>query len=188
MLCTLLILLIDSGFCDSVMSPRDVLEAIKGSVKVNASYIDKVIIVCSGRIEKGHLDSIKEIMKWLKLENYQDNVALVYTKCENMNQGKKLTELSSKFNNNIKIKCAKFFLVDIPEVCDKFKLSMEKQWTLVQSGVAITPNMAVAFTPGCQFEDIRKDYENFVFAAINGAQEGDKRKRIPVDKSFCNIL
>ena len=96
MLCTLLILLIDSGFCDSVMSPRDVLEAIKGSVKVNASYIDKVIIVCSGRIEKGHLDSIKEIMKWLKLEKYQDNVVLVYTKCENMTQSKKEVELSSK--------------------------------------------------------------------------------------------
>ena len=84
------------GFCDSVMTPRAVLEAIKGSVKVNASYIDKVIIVCSGRIEKGHLDSIKEIMKWLKLENYQDNVALVYTKCESMTQGKKSTELSSR--------------------------------------------------------------------------------------------
>ena len=78
------------------MSPHDVLDAIKGSVKVNASFIDKVIIVCSGRIEKGHLDSINEIMKWLKLENFQDNVALVYTKCENMTQSKKMIELASK--------------------------------------------------------------------------------------------
>ena len=30
------------GFCDSKMSPKDVLDALKSSVKVNASYIDKV--------------------------------------------------------------------------------------------------------------------------------------------------
>ena len=67
---------------------------------------------------------------------------------------------------------------------------MEKEWTLwfEEPGVSITPNMAVSFTPDGQFEDIKKDYDNFVSAAISGAEKGDERKRIPVDKSYCNIL
>ena len=66
---------------------------------------------------------------------------------------------------------------------------MEKKWTLENvSGELIAPNIAVAFTPGCQFEDIKNDYNNFLLAAINGSEQGEWRKRIPVDKSYCNIL
>ena len=86
------------------MSPSEVLEALKTSVKVNASHIDKVFIVLSGRIEKGHEDAIKEIFKWLKLHKYDENVVMVYTKCENMTLIEKQKAMASKFQCLIKMK------------------------------------------------------------------------------------
>ena len=39
------------GFCDSVLSETQVFNAIKERVEVNVAEIDKVIIICSDRIE-----------------------------------------------------------------------------------------------------------------------------------------
>ena len=84
------------GLCDTVLTPIQVLDAIKSSVRVNATFIDKVVICLSGRIEKEHQMSIKNFMNWLKLRDYQNNVILVYTKCEGMDAGEKLEHLSGR--------------------------------------------------------------------------------------------
>ena len=76
------------------MSPKQVLDAIKTSVKVNATFLDKVVIVLSGRVEAEHKQSIKNFMSWLKLHEYQDNVVVVYTKCEGMDAGDQLEQLT----------------------------------------------------------------------------------------------
>jgi len=157
------------GFCDSKMSPSEVLEALKTSVKVNASHIDKVFIVLSGRIEKGHEDAIKEIFKWLKLHKYDENVVMVYTKCENMTLIEKQKAMAS--------------------VCEKFNLSFNRSWNRTIEGQkkATIPNMAVGFYPGVKFEDIIDDYKNLCFATIFGIQKAN-RKRIPVEKNTCTII
>ena len=78
------------------MSTREVLDAVKASVKVNATVIDKVVIVLSGRVEKGHEDSIKDVMKWLKLHQFSENISLLYTKCEDMTPSEKYDEIVGK--------------------------------------------------------------------------------------------
>ena len=77
------------------MSVTEVLDTIRTSVQVNATDIDKIVLVLSGRVERGHKDSVKKAMEWLKLKDYPENVCLVYTKCEDLSPTEKYTELSS---------------------------------------------------------------------------------------------
>ena len=48
--------------CDTVLSPDQVYNVVKDSVKANMVYIDKVVIKCYGRIQKDHKDSIGKFM------------------------------------------------------------------------------------------------------------------------------
>ena len=66
--------------CDTVLSTEDVYNVVKDSVKANMVYIDKVVIVCYGRIQKDHKDSIGKFMEWLKCTKYKTN--FVYNKQE----------------------------------------------------------------------------------------------------------
>ena len=77
------------------MSTTEVLDSIKGSVKVNATEIDKVVIILSGRVEKGHEESIGDILGWLKMDKYPENLCLMYTKCEDMSDNDQYTTLLS---------------------------------------------------------------------------------------------
>ena len=55
---------------------------IKTSVKVNLCHIDKVIIVCSGRMENNHVQSIKQFMKWLQYKNHRNQFIFIYNKAD----------------------------------------------------------------------------------------------------------
>ena len=39
------------GFCDSIYSPEQILSLIKSGLQTNLVHLDKVVVVCSGRIE-----------------------------------------------------------------------------------------------------------------------------------------
>merc|ERR1711988_824803 len=54
------------GMCDSFFTADEIYNMIKTNVELNLAKIDKVVIVCSGRIEKQHADMIKKFMKWLQ--------------------------------------------------------------------------------------------------------------------------
>ena len=69
------------GFCDSVFTSDQVLSVIKTSVKVNLCHIDKVIIVCSGRMEN-NVQSIKQFMKWLQYKKYRNQFIFIYNKAD----------------------------------------------------------------------------------------------------------
>ena len=70
------------GFCDSVFTPKQVLDVIKSSVKVNMCHIDKVVVVCSGRIEGHHVQAIGQFMKWLEYKKHRDQFVFVYNKAD----------------------------------------------------------------------------------------------------------
>ena len=60
------------------MSRAQVFEAIKDRVEVNVAYVDKVIIICSGRIEAVQVKAIKQCMEWLQFKTYKTNEGLFY--------------------------------------------------------------------------------------------------------------
>ena len=70
------------GFCDSVFTPKQVLDVIKSSVKVNVCHIDKVVVVCSGRIEGQHAQAVQQFMKWLKYKKHRNQFVFVYNKAD----------------------------------------------------------------------------------------------------------
>jgi hypothetical protein len=61
------------GFCDTELSSQEVQSAIRSSVRTSITYIDKVVIVCSGRIEPPMVQAIKKMTKWLSYEKYKHN-------------------------------------------------------------------------------------------------------------------
>eukprot|EP01013_Petalomonas_cantuscygni_P016456 TRINITY_DN3345_c0_g1_i1.p1 TRINITY_DN3345_c0_g1~~TRINITY_DN3345_c0_g1_i1.p1 ORF type:complete len:446 (+),score=52.82 TRINITY_DN3345_c0_g1_i1:163-1500(+) len=73
--------IIDSiGFCDSRLEAHHVISIVRQHLKHNMPHIDTVVFVISGRIEKAHQDSIKQIMKWLKFSTHKANFVFVYNK------------------------------------------------------------------------------------------------------------
>ena len=54
------------GLCDSVMSENEVFNLVQDKLKTNLLHIDRVFIVCSGRLETYHQLAIKQFMHWLR--------------------------------------------------------------------------------------------------------------------------
>merc|ERR1719341_2723419 len=62
-------------------------------VKLNLNYLDKVVVVCSGRIEGVHARAIKQLLHWLKYPKYKDRFMFIYNKTERLNQTEKAFNL-----------------------------------------------------------------------------------------------
>jgi len=158
------------GFCDSVMSPADVLEAIKLSVKVNASYIDKVVIVCSGRMEKAHADSIRALLGWLKFKQNRNKFVFI------LNKSDLLSEVDKQHN--------------LAAMLDRFDVNTEQRYTWTHEDGSVDSmkmNLALGLSPDAKFADVEHDHRSLTKAVLMGS-ESDQYKRIAVDKSSCNIL
>ena len=158
-----------SGFCDSAMSSTQVLQLIKDSVKINLAYIDKVVIVCSGRIEGAHVEAIKQFMKWLQFEKYKKKFVFIYNKSDGLSEAEK--------ENNLAYMCNE--LGADPNV-DTFTYDASgnlKTWKL---------SLALGFPPNAEYQTIKDDFITLQMAVGTPYP----RQRIPVDKAskICTIL
>ena len=89
---------IDSrGFCDSTISPGAVCSLVKDYIKTNIGYIDKLVILVSGRIERQHAESIRQILTWLNFykqpQGRRGNYLFIYNKADRHNNEEE-TQLS----------------------------------------------------------------------------------------------
>ena len=151
------------------MSPTDVLEAVKTSVTVNMTHIDKVVVVCSGRMEKAHSDSINTFLKWLKFSGHKDKFVFVCNKSDTLSPADKMSNL----------------LI----MCETFGADTNQQlmWVPVEGPlVSIRSNLALGFPPNARFDDVATDHTDFVRAVLCGSQWPEER--IPLAKSQCTIL
>jgi GTP-binding protein EngB required for normal cell division len=74
---------IDSiGFCDSTFTAKEVVDLLWKFLKDQNIIIDKVVVVVSGRIERAHAESIKQIMKLMNFQDNQSNFCFVYNKAD----------------------------------------------------------------------------------------------------------
>ena len=165
----MLICIYSSGFCDSVLSPQEVYNAIKASVKLNLAYIDRVVIVCSGRIEKGHEDAIKQFMYWLSHSSYKKNFILIYGKSDTLSDEDKM--------KNLEAMCKKF---EIPMMNDETYDDKDGQKH------AVKMNLALGFPGNANYASVKEDHEALMDAMT--APSCGAARRIPVDKSSCTIL
>ena len=164
------------GLCDTVMQKNEVFNLIKDKLRISLLHIDRVVIVCSGRLEKNHQIEIKQFMKWLRYKEYVTNFALIYNKCDGMEEGKALKNLS--------------------EVCDMLGMNPTATIDCIKSRP--TPLViSTGFPPCASFQDINNEIlrlqetillPNYKFGEYFTRYEPDTRKRIPIEKSLCIIL
>ena len=126
------------------MRSSEVYEVIKTSVKINVAYIDKVIIICSGRIEGPHVDSITQFMKWLKFSEYKKKFVFVYNKCDGKTE-------AVKFDN-------------LTYMCNVLGANQNPDINCCQN---INQNLALGFPPNASYEDVKKDHTKLTDAASN---------------------
>ncbi len=70
------------GFCDTELTPATVMELLKQFMTFNLGSIDVVVVVCADKIHYQHVQSLKQIMEWLKYDKNKANFRFIYNKCE----------------------------------------------------------------------------------------------------------
>eukprot|EP00090_Calanus_glacialis_P003504 TRINITY_DN12582_c0_g1_i1.p1 TRINITY_DN12582_c0_g1~~TRINITY_DN12582_c0_g1_i1.p1 ORF type:complete len:455 (-),score=82.21 TRINITY_DN12582_c0_g1_i1:114-1478(-) len=158
------------GFCDTELSSKEVQSAIRSSVRTSITYIDKVVIVCSGRIEPPMVQAIKKMMKWLSYEKYKHNFVFIYNKSDNVSDCEKEENLLS--------------------MCSLLGADPSQEF-IVPSGYdsskrAIKLAQALGFAPGAEYSEVKDDLRSLKDAVFSYDTE-IHRKRIPVDKGACGI-
>lgn len=129
------------GFCDSAMSESEVYDAVKDKLQTNLVYIDRVVIVCSNRLEMAHQEAIKKYLEWLDYANNKQNFCFIYNKCDGMDEGSRLANLSHVCQ-----------LLKIDTTITNFGAS-----TKLDTPVPIVN--ALGFDPKASFDDIKEDLE-----------------------------
>ena len=156
------------GFCDSEMSKAKVFEIVKDRIQVNVAYIDKVIIICSDRIEGVQVEAIKQCMDWLQFKNYKQKFSFIYNKSD------RLTERLKE--ENLAFMCHKLD-ADLTTTLNEERDGFTYQTKL---------NQSLGFPRDAKYEDVKDDLKNLM--AITLAETMPK-KRICLEKqSGCTIL
>jgi len=161
------------GFCDSVLTPKEVFSLVRDSVKVNLAHIDKVIICCSERMEADHKKSIIQFMDWLKYKKHMANFGFFYTKSDGLSEGEKQDNLL--------------------RICDSLDINGQMNFVHYnkQSGANEEVKLvnAISFAPNASSEEISLNRNKLMKLTLAppsilvGSQS-----RIPVSESNCTIL
>ena len=149
------------------MSSSDVLEAVKASVKVNLAYIDKVVVVCSGRIEKPHSDSIKQFMKWLSFTKYKSKFVFIYNKADLLTEAEKVKNLLN--------------------MCEMLEADTNESIVvnINNQNILLKQNLTLGFPPNTSYKEVKYDLSKLSTAVEN---EIPNYPRIPLARSSCCIL
>ena len=128
-----------------------------------------VFVVCSGRIEREHVEAIKQFMNWLSFKDYKKNFAFIYNKSDGLTEAEKFQNLSY--------------------MCDVFDVDQSNsvRATTEKSGgnFSVSLNMALGFPPNAEFESVQEDWYKLGNAVT---LPRTNPIRIPVSKSSCTIL
>eukprot|EP00092_Neocalanus_flemingeri_P071690 GFUD01088148.1.p1 GENE.GFUD01088148.1~~GFUD01088148.1.p1 ORF type:complete len:655 (-),score=157.51 GFUD01088148.1:124-2088(-) len=132
------------GLCDTVLSETEVYDLIKDSIRANLVYIDKVAIVCSGRIERAHKEAVKNIMNWLDYEHNKENFVFLYNKSDSDSEDTR--------QQNLVI------------MCEEFDISIEQTVNIHSpngSSLPVKCVQALGLKPGLELAEVASDLTNF---------------------------
>ena len=158
------------GFCDSVFTPKQVLDVIKSSVKVNLCHLDKVVIVCSGRIECHHVKAIQQLLKWLQYKKHRNQFIFIYNKADHCDSEEEKVENVVGMLELLGAKQVTRTITDDLE---------EGHETEVKAG------FSTGFPKKAAYQEIEEDYNKLWRATT---YDDKKYDRIKVSKESCSIL
>mmetsp|Transcript_19117 Transcript_19117/g.45009 ORF Transcript_19117/g.45009 Transcript_19117/m.45009 type:complete len:250 (+) Transcript_19117:309-1058(+) len=159
----------EKGFLE--LTPQ-AIDLVKQWLEVNATIIDMVVIVVSGRIEQVHASSITQMMDWLHFGSYPFNFLFVYNKADTVRD-------ESTLQSNV------FTMSEMLETGFKqIKLYSEGEARLhnLNISLGIPPDAKPAESKAAMEELLRT-----VFVRKYGPPRG-RALRVPVDTSSCLIL
>mmetsp|Transcript_29596 Transcript_29596/g.92424 ORF Transcript_29596/g.92424 Transcript_29596/m.92424 type:complete len:441 (+) Transcript_29596:55-1377(+) len=171
------------GFCDTTIQASEVFRIVKSRVETTCMHIDRVLVVCSGRIEGEHVASIKKVMEWLRFPQYQWNFTFIYNKADQLTP--------EECQDNLVTMCT---LLETGNY--HFRYEFPQKWipSVVLRGEEVsdsvvrmvkTMRITCGFPPCAKYETVEDDLHNLldnVFFAGRGMT------RIPVEESWCPIL
>jgi len=181
------------GFCDSDLTASEVLQIIQDRVKMNFINIDKVVVMCSGRVERIHADCAKKIMQWLKYTEYRLNFIFMYAKADLVPEHMRET--------NLGIMCD--MLETGHRSSSQVVVRQKHMPSIVRSQGQLTNEMMThhidtkicyGINPGAAFEDVKEELDRVLdvlfLPYMPKLRDTSIRfqKRIPVQESWCSIL
>eukprot|EP00929_Paragymnodinium_shiwhaense_P114057 TRINITY_DN8237_c0_g1_i2.p1 TRINITY_DN8237_c0_g1~~TRINITY_DN8237_c0_g1_i2.p1 ORF type:complete len:429 (-),score=91.94 TRINITY_DN8237_c0_g1_i2:335-1621(-) len=149
--------IIDSiGFCDSELSPAEVVKIIKQSVKATFLHIDRVVMVCSGRLEKTQETAMRKFMSWLQYDKHPFNFSFVYSKADGLSEEEKDQNLATVCNRlGAHIHTLK---VD-PSLAPSARLRTSQRGRPVN---AVDLGVALGFPPSAGYKEVENDHHRLV--------------------------
>jgi predicted GTPase len=162
------------GLCDCAMTDSEVFSYIQNKLKINLLHIDRVVFVCSDRLEVYHQEAIKNFMKWLKYSQYKRNFVLIYNKSDEMSKTERLQSLGNACR-----------LLGFDETISNISCREESASLMI----------ATSFPPNAPFSEIDEDLnrlQSSITLPTYGIQTSsttlDKRERFRLESSECTIL
>ena len=143
---------------------------IKSSVKVNLCNIDKVVVVCSGRLESNHVQAIKQFMKWLQYKKNKNQFIFIYNKSDHCDHEEQIAE---NVTGMIELLGAKQITRTVTDNLDEGNQNEVKAC------------ISTGFPKKVPYPSIQEDY-NKLWRAVT--YDDKKYGRIPVSKESCTIL
>lgn len=166
------------GMCDTVLKPIEVYNVVKDSVKANMIFIDKVIIVCYGRIQNDHKESIGKFMEWMNYNGHKKNFVFVYNKEEGVPTADRSKHLA--------------------EMCEDLGADISQDETVQGpdgSRRSVKCAHSLGIKPGTPYGDIESELSEFKMAVLS---KTNKRITVPLDNtskkntststSICTLL
>lgn len=156
------------GFCDSLIPPAEVVAIVKSFVQTNVLFVDKVVIVCSGRLESAQAVAIKDFMSWLKYRKHQHNFVFIYNKAEDLAEGEKIEAIGT--------------------MCSLLDADPNHSLTYAAedgSQHKVRYAIATGFPPRAPLSEVQPDLRQLYDAVF---RFGDQAKPMKVDESWCSIL
>lgn len=173
------------GLCDSALPPAALVTLIKDKLKGNMTYIDRVVIVCSGRIELGHQESIKQFMQWMNFERHAANFTFIYNKADALHEElreQNLFQMCSMLGTGNRV-------LTCPD--ELFPSNLLGDQAPVRPGRQREMNLrlALGFPPNAPYGDVRENLGSLLDSTLIPltASEGNY-SRIPLSESSCTIL
>lgn len=162
------------GMCDSFFTPEQIFAMVKTNIKLNLAKIDKVVIVCSGRIEKQHADMIKQFMKWLQYSKNKNRFCFIYNKSDQLTEAEKVEGL---------LQMCEMLGADTKD--DSYLAPVRNRNKDKKTQRQIKHTLNLGFPPNAQFHEVKKD-----LIRLNQVATFDVPQipRIELSKSNCTIL
>jgi len=128
------------GLCDTFYTNKQIYDKIQKSVNTKMAFIDKVVIICSGRIERSTADAIRQYMTWMEYQTHKKNFVFIYNKCDDMSDAEREESLLA--------------------MCELLQADMEVE-DIVNNpdGSKRTKKyvLATAFPPHAEYTDVKED-------------------------------